>query len=348
MGPPSTNDAGMTWGVGLGADTRPVYGAGQTAGDVPANCSATYVNGKWACEHRRTATANMVAFRQATAGQPVVHWQNVGGATTDHIAFGLGNKGFVAINRTASSAVTTYQTGLPAGNYCDIVHYDYNSTTGDCLVPATAIHAPAVDLIVVNASGQIANQTLNAMDALAIYSGAGPLAVTLADFHAEQVDDFVRVTWETASELDNSGFNLYRGTSAAGPEVQLNQTLIASQSPGSANGFIYILDDHLDLAPGTDYYYWLETVEFSGATEMYGPVSLSYVGPTAVTLASLQATPADPLVMPVLGGLAVLAALAGATVSKRRRCAAQRFEQVALHEPPFGVRMRSTATGYIA
>ena len=109
---------------------------------MPANCSATYENGKWACEHRRTATANMVQFRQVTAGQPVVNWQNIGGATTDHIAFGLGSKGFVAINRTGSSAATTYQTGLPAGNYCDIVHYDYNPTTGDCLLPNTASRAP--------------------------------------------------------------------------------------------------------------------------------------------------------------------------------------------------------------
>ena len=64
MGPPSSNDGGATWGVGLGAETRPVYGTNQVAGDAPTNCSATFENGKWACEHRRTATANMVAFRR--------------------------------------------------------------------------------------------------------------------------------------------------------------------------------------------------------------------------------------------------------------------------------------------
>ena len=40
MGPPSSSDGGTTWGVGLGAVTRPVYGTGQVAGDTPANCSA--------------------------------------------------------------------------------------------------------------------------------------------------------------------------------------------------------------------------------------------------------------------------------------------------------------------
>lgn len=39
LGPPSTNDGGTTWGPGSGLDTRPVYDVGQTAGDIPANCS---------------------------------------------------------------------------------------------------------------------------------------------------------------------------------------------------------------------------------------------------------------------------------------------------------------------
>ncbi|MBE2264517.1 MAG: hypothetical protein IAE92_17360, partial [Burkholderiaceae bacterium] len=42
---------------------------------------------------------------------------------------------------------------------------------------------------------------------------SGILAVTLAEFYAEQVADHVLVSWETASELGNMGFNLLRGTS---------------------------------------------------------------------------------------------------------------------------------------
>ncbi|MCB9153736.1 MAG: pullulanase-type alpha-1,6-glucosidase, partial [Caldilineae bacterium] len=321
MGPPSSNDGGTTWGVGLGADTRPVYGAGQVAGDLPTNCSTTYENGKWVCEHRTTAIANMVKFREITAGQPVVDWQNIGGATTDHIAFGLGDKGFVAINRTAGSAVTTYQTGLPAGSYCDVVHYDYNSSTGTCLLPSTATRAPEADLIVVDASGQIVNQPLGSMDAIAIYSGAGPLAVTLAGFSAEQVNDLVRVTWETVSELDNAGFNLYRGTSASGPDMQLNQALIPSQSPGSAGGFVYTWDDQRDLVAGMDYFYWLEDVDVSGATTLHGPVSASYSVPTAVTLSHMStgSTADEPMLswLLVVAGVGVALAVALQRVKAR-------------------------------
>ena len=44
LGPPSAEPPHST---GLSGNTRPVYGAGQVAGDVPANCAGSYENGKW-------------------------------------------------------------------------------------------------------------------------------------------------------------------------------------------------------------------------------------------------------------------------------------------------------------
>ena len=49
----------------------------------------------------------------------------------------------------------------------------------------------------------------------------------------------MRVTWETATELDNVGFNLYRAKDIDGPWTLLNATLIPSQSPGSVFGATY-------------------------------------------------------------------------------------------------------------
>lgn len=170
LGPPGTNDGGITWGAGLGAETRPVYAPGQVAGDAPAHCAATFEAGKWVCEHRRTAIANMVGFRRATAGQPVTDWQEIGGSPTDHIAFGLGNRGFVAINRTGMDANATYTTSMPDGAYCDVIHYDFVPATGRCVEPATGRDAPADRLIVVG-GGRI-NARVPAMDAFAIYTAA--------------------------------------------------------------------------------------------------------------------------------------------------------------------------------
>ncbi len=169
LGPPSTNDGGTTWGPGLGLDARPVYGVGQAAGEFPENCSMAYpldtLNaanlGLWVCEHRDLAIGNMVGFRLTTAGQPIIHWQNMGGAPSNHIAFGLGSLGFVAINRTSSGATNTYTTGLPDGSYCDIItgqrSEDGLSCTGNSVVVS---------------GGQIQNYNLPGMSALAIYSGS--------------------------------------------------------------------------------------------------------------------------------------------------------------------------------
>jgi pullulanase len=165
-GPPSTTSPFTS---GSGAETSTVYSATQTTGDVPANCSDAYVDGKWVCEHRRTAIANMVGFRQATGGEPVTDWVNV---SSNHIAFGRGSKGYVAINREASANTRTYTTTLPAGYYCNITAYDFNPATGLCVLPGANTPAPANALIKVEADGQILNQTVDSMKAFAIHVDA--------------------------------------------------------------------------------------------------------------------------------------------------------------------------------
>ena len=63
------------------------------------------------------------------------------------------------------------------------------------------------------------------------------LAVNLASFFAEPAGANVEVTWETVSEADNQGFNLYRSTTseAAGDLV----AFVPSQAPGSTQGAVY-------------------------------------------------------------------------------------------------------------
>ena len=85
------------------------------------------------------------------------------------------------------------------------------------------------------------------------------------------------VTWETATELDNRGFNLWRGTSPAGPDIKLNETLIPSQSQGlPGSGFQYTWEDSRDLVPGTTYYYWLEDLDVNDTLTRHEPVSVTY------------------------------------------------------------------------
>ncbi|WP_328482333.1 alpha-amylase family protein [Streptomyces sp. NBC_00377] len=107
--------------------------------------SACWQNG-WKCQHAWPEIMRMVAFRNATRGEPVGNWWDNGG---DAIAFGRGAKGYVAINHESGSLNRTFQTGLSAGTYCNV----QNNTT-----------------VTVNSSGQF-TATLGANTALALYAG---------------------------------------------------------------------------------------------------------------------------------------------------------------------------------
>ncbi|MFE0821936.1 alpha-amylase family protein [Streptomyces sp. NPDC058847] len=100
----------------------------------------------WKCQHAWPEIKSMVAFRNATRGQAVTNWWDNG---NDAIAFGRGDKGYVAINHEPGALTRTYQTSLPAGTYCDV-------QSGK---PVT-----------VNGSGQF-TATLGANTALALYAG---------------------------------------------------------------------------------------------------------------------------------------------------------------------------------
>jgi hypothetical protein len=105
-----------------------------------------------------------------------------------------------------------------------------------------------------------------------------PTAVELVSFEAEAHGKAIVVRWETASEIDNLGFNLYRGESPDGPWTQLNDNLIPSQvPPGSPIGAMYEFRD-LRVSSGTTYHYLLEDVNVYGAGSFHGPVEAT-LGP---------------------------------------------------------------------
>lgn len=108
--------------------------------------NACYTDG-WKCQHAWREISSMVGFRNTARGQAVVNWWDNGG---DQIAFGRGSKAYVAINHEGSSLTRTFQTSLPAGDYCDI-----QSGKG----------------VTVNGSGQF-TATLAANTALALHTGA--------------------------------------------------------------------------------------------------------------------------------------------------------------------------------
>lgn len=111
----------------------------------------------WTCKHAQTSIENMVGFRNATYGTAITNkWDNGGSA----IAFGRGDKGFVAINRGGGSVDRTWQTSLPAGKYCNVIVGQ--STSSGCT---------AGGVVTVDSSGRF-TAPVGGNSALALHVGA--------------------------------------------------------------------------------------------------------------------------------------------------------------------------------
>jgi hypothetical protein len=99
-----------------------------------------------------------------------------------------------------------------------------------------------------------------------------PSSVSIISFDGEKEEDGVLLTWETANESDNLGFNLYRAEGPELPRQKINPSLIPSKNPGSTAGSTYEYLDS-DLASG-EYFYWLEDLDFTFSRTLYGPISV--------------------------------------------------------------------------
>ena len=105
------------------------------------------------------------------------------------------------------------------------------------------------------------------------WSGGTPLPVTLSTFTAVYTTQPV-LQWSTQSEINNSGWNVYRNEEDnIGTSTLINPDLI----PGAGTSTVaseYEFIDEYSYECSTTYYYWLESLSFSGAVETYGPISL--------------------------------------------------------------------------
>jgi hypothetical protein len=128
-------------------------------------------------------------------------------------------------------------------------------------------------------------------------TGGTPTAVDLADFRATGTEDgTVAVTWQTAQEIDNVGFNLYRSSDEDGGFYPVNDALI----PGllsSAKGKSYVFVDETAI-PGRTYYYMLEDIDLDGVRTMHGPATVDWVQLNETGESEDNSSTADPLTSP--------------------------------------------------
>ena len=98
------------------------------------------------------------------------------------------------------------------------------------------------------------------------------LPVTLSYFNAYfNGFDSVVLQWETQSETNNLGFYVLRSVEADAAQANVVSALVPAAN--SSQGASYYYEDADFYIDGL-YYYWLQDVSFSGATELHGPITV--------------------------------------------------------------------------
>jgi hypothetical protein len=100
---------------------------------------------------------------------------------------------------------------------------------------------------------------------------APPTVIELSSFTALVKNRKVILSWSTGSEINNSGFNIYRAESENGQYTKINTSLIPAQ--GSATqGANYEFTD-TEVQNRKTYFYKLEDIDLSGKSTKHGPIS---------------------------------------------------------------------------
>ncbi len=99
----------------------------------------------------------------------------------------------------------------------------------------------------------------------------GPLVVSLASFRAKGLADRVLLEWETATEVNNAGFHIWRALAGSGSYDRITGSLIPAEG-GPSWGAAYTYNDQ-DVKSGRTYNYKLEDIDYSGVSTFQYPAS---------------------------------------------------------------------------
>jgi len=142
------------------------FNAAPPSSGVHSGNACGFDGGNWVCEHKWRGIANMVAFRNHTASEGrISNWWQGG---NDQIAFGRGGLGFVVINKRFGSYLNqSFDTGMPDGQYCNVIEADFDESTGQCIAANDANGSS-----IITVSGGQANFNVAGDHAAAIHVGA--------------------------------------------------------------------------------------------------------------------------------------------------------------------------------
>ncbi len=97
----------------------------------------------------------------------------------------------------------------------------------------------------------------------------GPTVIQLIRFDATGKLARILLKWETASEIDNMGFNIYRAESATGEFIKINDALIPAKGSATEGAAYRFVDWNVER--GKTYYYKVEDIDTSGHGTLHEP-----------------------------------------------------------------------------
>jgi hypothetical protein len=109
------------------------------------------------------------------------------------------------------------------------------------------------------------------ISAATITLAGGEGGIVICAFDAAAIDGGIQLVWETCTEFDTLAFNLYRSDQPDEEPVRLNECLIPAKFPGQPIGATYYYTD-VNVEAGHAYFYWVDSLDFSGNPTRHGPV----------------------------------------------------------------------------
>ncbi|MGD2206465.1 MAG: hypothetical protein PVH17_06775 [Anaerolineae bacterium] len=213
----------------------------------------------------RTPTETYYAYRLMTRalkeGKDRLQFTATGVDAADVMVTWDGDSVYIVVINDEAAPLSDIAVDLSALSMDDgtVQVYEYSSAFKDQVVATPAM------------SGGQFNFTAPASGIALAEVTPSPTAIELVSFTASPSAGYILLEWETASEVDTLGFNLYRSKLPDSDDARLNRSLIPGQSPGSVAGAVYTWRDYAEQ-PGLTYYYTLEVLDVYGRSTLYGPV----------------------------------------------------------------------------
>ena len=162
------------------------------------------------------------------------------------------------------------------------------------------------------------------------YANEGPTAVELIKFEATAHASGILIAWETASEIDSEGFQLWRTESVEEPYERITAEVIAAEG-GPLWGASYTYED-LDVEMGKTYWYKLEDIDIYGQSKFHGPVEATAQSACGVVDGSDDGYGA--LWLLVLAVPAAFVVAGRKRLAKKRKSTGEKKERPETYEPP--------------